>query len=485
MTEETQTQQLYGDLPLIQSSETTDRNIIDVMQITDELVGQEIYLRAHVSVARGKGKCGFLLLRTQIATIQACIFAGHGIPPAFAKFVQQIPVESYVEICGTLAKVDKPVTSATIQDKEIQLKTCFIISRSQPTPVVVADCARVGDDDEETAASAKALPTVSQKARLDNRVLDLRTVANQGIFRIQSKICQFFRDYLNNNGFQEIHTPKLIATASEGGAEVFEVKYFEGKAFLAQSPQLYKQMAIVSGMPKVFEIGPVFRAENSFTHRHLTEFTGLDCEMVFKEHYHEALTFFVDLMATIFRRLLEECRPEIDAVRSQFPGEDIVVNPKIIPFSEAVALIREAGLKMDDYQDLNSELEKKLGEIMKEKYNTDFYVVDKFPSAVRPFYTMPDAENPNYSNSYDFFLRGEEIISGAQRIHDSDMLLTRAKNLGVDLTPIQAYVDCFKYGAPPHAGLGAGLDRLTFLFLGLKNVRRGSLFPRDPSRLLP
>ena len=315
--------------------------------------------------------------------------------------------------------------------------------------------------------------------------MDLRTTTNQAIFKIQSKVCQYFREFLYTKNFQEIHTPKLIATASEGGSNVFEVKYFNTKAFLAQSPQLYKQMCVVSGMPRVFEIGPVFRAENSFTHRHLTEFTGLDCEMEIKLHYHEALNLFKDLLSNIFNRLLAECREEIDAVKAQFPSEDVVVNPIILPFQEAVKLLREAGMKMDDYQDLTSELEKKLGEIVKEKYNTDFYILDKFPAAVRPFYTMPDPENPLYSNSFDIFLRGEEIVSGAQRIHDSNLLLKRAAELGVNLDPIKEYVDCFKYGAPPHAGLGCGLDRITFLFLGLKNVRRGSLFPRDPSRLTP
>jgi len=300
-----------------------------------------------------------------------------------------------------------------------------------------------------------------------------------------SKICQFFREFLIKNNFQEIHTPKLIGTASEGGANVFEVKYFEGKAYLAQSPQLYKQMAVVSGMPRVFEIGPVFRAEQSNTHRHLTEFTGLDAEMAIHYHYHEALFMWRDLLTNVFTRLQTECAEEIRCVRQQFPSEDLLVNPVIIKFPEAVEMLRAAGMQMGDYEDLSSELEFKLGELVRAKYNTDFYILDKFPAAVRPFYTMPYPENPLYSNSYDMFLRGEEIVSGAQRIHDSKLLLKRAAELKVNLTPVQAYVDCFKYGAPPHAGLGAGLDRITFLFLGLHNVRRGSLFPRDPTRLTP
>ncbi|OHS97944.1 Aspartate--tRNA ligase, cytoplasmic [Tritrichomonas foetus] len=487
---EEQTSKLYGDMPLIQSQDQTSRKIYSVSEINSELVDKDIYVRAFASVVRGKGKVSFLLLRSQISTIQACCFVPKEDPNGeilnMVKYIRSTPVESLVEVYGTLVKVDRPVTSATIQDMEIQIKECHVVSKAQPTPIVVADCARVTEDDDEGNQPVdKSRPTVTQKARLDNRVLDLRTIANQAIFKIQSRIGQYFREYLLDHDFQEIHTPKLISTASEGGAEVFKVAYFDGVAYLAQSPQLYKQMAVVSGMPRVFEIGPVFRAENSFTHRHLTEFTGLDAEMSFNENYHEALELFKDLLATVFNRLNTECRKEIEAVRSQFPSTDCVINPVILKFPEAVKLLRDAGMKMDDLQDLSSELEKKLGEIVKEKYNTDFFILDKFPSCARPFYTMPDPEDPNYSNSYDMFLRGEEIVSGAQRIHDSALLLKRAEELKVNLTPIQAYVDCFKYGAPPHAGLGCGLDRMTFLFLGLKNVRRGSMFPRDPMRLNP
>jgi aspartyl-tRNA synthetase len=479
-------EELFGELPLIQSKESTDRAILSVCDITEDHVDQELWVRATASVVRGKGKCGFLLLRSSIQTIQACVFAGKEVPVALAKFVQQIPVESLVEIQGKLTRTEKPITSATRQFIELQISRCYIVSRAQPTPIVVADCARVTEaDDEEGAPVDTKRPTVNQRARLDHRVLDIRTIANQGIFKLQSRVCKYFRDFLDQLNFQEIHTPKLIATASEGGANVFEVKYFEGKAFLAQSPQLYKQMAVVGGMDRVFEIGPVFRAEHSFTHRHLTEFTGLDAEMAFKTHYHEALTIWVDLLATVFRRLLAECQDELAAIRSQFPSEDVVINPVILKFPEGVALLREAGVEIGDYDDLSTEVERKLGELVKAKYNTDFYVLDKYPSAVRPFYTMPDPENPLYSNSYDMFLRGEEIVSGAQRIHSSELLLQRAAELKVDLKPIQAYADCFRYGAPPHAGLGCGLDRIVFLFLGLKNVRRGSLFPRDPTRLTP
>jgi aspartyl-tRNA synthetase len=207
--------------------------------------------------------------------------------------------------------------------------------------------------------------------------------------------------------------------------------------------------------------------------------------MAFKTHYHEALQFYTDLLANVFTRLQAECAAEIAAVRSQFPSTDLLVNPVIIPYPEAVALLRAAGNEMGDFEDLSTELERKLGQLVREKYNTDFFVLDKFPIDVRPVYTMPDAADPRYSTAYDMFLRGEEIVSGSQRVHDAGLLLQRAAAKGIDLGPVQGYVDCFKYGAPPHAGIGCGLDRVTFLFLGLKNVRRGSLFPRDPRRLTP
>lgn len=530
------------ELPLIQSQETTDRTLIRIPDISEEHANKVIEFRGFLAKNRGK----FLVVRDQIATIQV-----------YSSTKANIPVESYVEIKGTVTVPEKPITGCTKQNLEIQAQRVRVIAKSQqPLPIQVEDCSRIteADEDREEAAEEAAFngnpgeaaeegpkfelptdadgdpidekgnkltpeqvekrkknwlkkqekakakdakkaksaaaktPTVTQKLRLDNRVLDLRTMANQAIFRLQSKVCQFFRDFLLARDFQEIHTPKLIPTASEGGSNVFEVKYFDTKAYLAQSPQLYKQMAVVSGMPRVFEIGPVFRAEKSFTHRHLTEFTGLDAEMAFDTNYHEALHLFQDLLVTVFTRLQKECQPEIEAVASQF-GEhvkDLTIKPCIITFKDAVKLLNENGHpEMKPDQDLDTELERCLGKLIKEKYDTDFFILDKFPAAVRPFYTMPDPEDPMYSNSYDMFLRGEEIVSGAQRIHDSNLLNECAAKKGVDLTPIKAYVDSFSYGAPPHAGLGCGLDRITFLFLGLHNVRRGSLFPRDPTRTYP
>jgi nondiscriminating aspartyl-tRNA synthetase len=346
-------------------------------------------------------------------------------------------------------------------------------------------------EEEEQLKKKKSEATkyvaVNLDTRLNNRALDLRTPANQAIFRIQSGVGELFRSYLLSQSFIEIHSPKLIGCASEGGAKVFKLQYFQRNAYLAQSPQLYKQMAVTADMLRVFEIGPVFRAEDSHTHRHLCEFVGLDFEMAFNEHYHEVLDVIGDCFIHIFDGLKEKFAKELDIIREQYPFQPLEYKrPTLrLTFAEAIKLLREVGIEIGDYEDLSTASERELGKIIKQKYGTDFYILDKFPLAVRPFYTMPDPTNPLYSNSYDIFLRGEEIMSGAQRVHDPKLLEERAAACGVPLASIQEYVDAFKYGAPPHAGGGIGLERVVMLYLGLPNIRLTSFYPRDPSRLSP
>ena len=343
-------------------------------------------------------------------------------------------------------------------------------------------------NDDVVAQRNDGLPTVGLENRLNNRWIDLRTPANQGIFRIESMVGCLFRECLMDKGFIELHTPKLIKGASEGGAEVFTLDYFGEQACLSMSPQLHKQMACAcSGFERVFITGPVFRAENSNTRRHLCEFTGFDMEMVINEHYDEVLDVFSDLFIHIFDGINERCKKELEAVRAQHPFEDLkYLRPTLkLTYAEGCALLREAGVEQGDYEDLSTENEKKLGDIVREKYDTDFFFMDKYPLDVRPFYTMPDPENPKLSNSYDFFIRGQEILSGAQRIHDPELIEERAKSWGIDLSTIQEYVDSFRNGAMPHAGGGIGLERVVMLFLGLPNIRKASWFPRDPNRLAP
>jgi aspartyl-tRNA synthetase len=246
-------------------------------------------------------------------------------------------------------------------------------------------------------------------------------------------------------------------------------------------------MAICADMGRVFEIGPVFRAEKSYTHRHLCEFTGLDFEMEIREHYFEVLDVIDALFRHIFEGLTHSYAKELAAINAQYPFTPLKWLPETLrlTFAEGIQMLKDAGHEADPMGDLTTELERQLGKLVAQKYDTDFFILHRYPLAVRPFYTMPCPDDPEISNSFDVFIRGEEIISGAQRIHDPELLAERAKVHGIELDTIQAYVDAFKYGAPPHGGVGVGLERVVMLFCALGNIRLASLFPRDPKRLSP
>ncbi|KAL3229492.1 Aspartate--tRNA ligase, cytoplasmic [Nakaseomyces bracarensis] len=481
----------YGKAPLVQSQTRTGEKRTKFVDLSKSDADKEILFRARVHNTRQQGATlAFLTLRQQGSLIQALVKAdknGEKVSKNMVKWAGSLNLESIVLVRGIVKVVDEPIKSATIQDLEIHVSQIHTISETPETlPILIEDASR-----SEAEAEAAGLPVVNLDTRLDNRVIDLRTVTNQAIFKIQHGVCALFREFLVNKGFIESHTPKMLGAATEGGANVFEVTYFKGKAYLAQSPQFNKQQLIVADFEKVFEIGPVFRAENSNTHRHMTEFTGLDMEMAFEEHYHEVLDVLSELFVFLFTELKKRYAKEIELVRKQYPVEDFKL-PKDgkmvrITYKEGIKMLRDAGKELGDFEDLSTENEKFLGKLVREKYDTDFYILDKFPLAVRPFYTMPDPEDPQYSNSYDFFMRGEEILSGAQRIHDHALLLERMKVHGLSSEDpgLKDYCDGFSFGCPPHAGGGIGLERVVMFFLDLKNIRRASLFPRDPKRLRP
>lgn len=481
----------YGKAPLIQSTTKSGVERIlfeDLDESKDD--GREVVFRARVHNSRQQGATlAFLTLRQQAELIQGLVKANKEgtVSKQMVKWVGSINLESIVVVHGIVKKVEEPIKSATVQNLEVHITKIYTISETpEQLPILIEDASR-----SEAEAEAAGLPVVNLDTRLDSRVIDLRTVTNQAIFRIQSGVCALFREFLTNKKFTEVHTPKLLGAPSEGGSNVFEVTYFKGKSYLAQSPQLYKQQLIAADFERVFEVAPVFRAENSNTHRHMTEFTGLDLEMAFEEHYDEVVDTLAELFVFIFSQLKTRYAKEIALVRKQYPVEEFKL-PKDgkmvrIPFKEGIALLREAGKDVDDFEDLSIENEKLLGKLVRDKYETDFYILDKFPLAIRPFYTMPDAEDPRYSNSYDFFMRGEEILSGAQRIHDADLLKERmnAHEVHPEDPGLKDYCEAFTYGCPPHAGGGIGLERVVMFYLDLKNIRRASLFPRDPKRLRP
>lgn len=475
----------YGQLPLIQSAVVVKRDFVDVKQLEPSLADKTVWIRGRLHTSRAKGKQCFAVVRQQQYTVQCLIAVSETVSKQMVKFASNITKESIVDVEAIVHKVGSKIESCSQKSVELHVIRIFTVSAAKSQlPLLIEDAARPIKEDED---SEGLNIRVNQDTRLDNRVLDLRTPANQAIFRLEAGVCKLFRDILTDKGFVEIHTPKIIPAASEGGANVFTVSYFKGSAYLAQSPQLYKQIAIAADFDKVFTVGAVFRAEDSNTHRHLTEFVGLDLEMAFKYHYHEVLYTIGDTFTQIFKGLRDRYADEIASVGQQFPVEPFkFLDPPLrLEFPTAVAMLREAGVEIGDEDDLSTPDEKLLGRLVKAKYDTDFYILDKYPLAVRPFYTMPDPSDKSKSNSYDMFMRGEEILSGAQRIHDPELLTERATHHGIDLEKIKSYIDSFRFGCPPHGGGGIGLERVVMLYLGLDNIRKTSLFPRDPKRITP
>jgi len=473
----------YGLQEMNQSKTRPNTVITEVKQLGLKMTGKTVNIRGRLHTSRAKGKQCFFVIREKTSSVQCLAFVSDTISKQMVKFIAHISKESIVDVEAVVKKVEEKVESCTQQDVELYVNQVWVVSASDPQlPLQIEDASRRLTEEEEGNFAR-----VNQDTRLDNRVLDLRTTTNQAIFRLEAGICKLFRDTLTQAGFVEIHTPKIISAASEGGANVFKVSYFKGSAFLAQSPQLYKQMAIAADFEKVYTVGAVFRAEDSNTHRHLTEFVGLDLEMAFKFHYHEVVDTIGNMFTAIFRGLRDNFQEEIKTVAAQFPHQPFkFLDPPLrLEFPEAVEMLTEAGVEIGPEDDLSTPSEKLLGRLVKAKYDTDFFILDKFPLAVRPFYTMPDPSDIRYSNSYDMFMRGEEILSGAQRIHNPEFLTERAKVHGIELETIAAYIDSFRYGCPPHAGGGIGMERVCMLYLGLDNIRKTSMFPRDPKRITP
>lgn len=487
--EEDPSKSLYGDVPFGASTPLSGP-WTDIKDLKLSMVGQTVTIRARVHNTRATAKNCFLVIRQRYDYMQAVLFAQPAkldsaspeISRQMVKWCGQVPRESIVDLVGVLAGAEVKSDLITQNKIELAIQQVYVVSRAQNTPPFSLDDA--ARSEEGTDAS---LPRVNLDTRLNHRFVDLRTPCSQAIFTIQAGVCSLFREFLDKRGFVEIHSPKIINAASEGGANVFKINYFKGEAFLAQSPQFYKQMAMCADFGRVYEIAPVFRAENSFTHRHMTEFVGLDVEMAIQKDYHEVVRLLGELFLFMFKELPKRYPEEHKAIHAQYPAVQFEFSeePLILPFWEGIKMLKEDNVAIGDYDDLSTEQERRLGKLVKDKYHTDFYILDKYPLAVRPFYTMPDPDHPKYSRSYDFFIRGEEIMSGAQRVHDPVVLEERAKAHGVDPASIAMYIDAFRVGVPPHAGGGVGLERVVMLYFDLKNIRKTSLFPRDPSRLTP
>lgn len=484
----------YGVLPVNNYAGQMPGDVrVDIRDLQPSMVGQVVTFRARLhNIRKLSAHLMFVELRQQTATIQGILQEHGSVSAHFLYWAEHLHLETICKVKGVVQEVKAKqgvVESTSIKNVEIHIHELFVEGKPiQSLPFTVHE-AEVSKQDTQREGDNRVV--ISDRARQNGRIIDLRTTAAQSIFRIQSAICQAFRSHLHNEGFIEIHTPKLQAVASESGASVFKVNYFNRPAFLAQSPQLGKQMAIASDFKKVFEIGPVFRAENSNTHRHLTEFTGLDLEMAIDEHYHEVLRTLDATFKAIFNYIYTEYREEVEIVKHHFPSEDLVWLPEtpIIPFAEGIRMLNatgwtdEHGKPLPEDEDLGTRDEIQLGKVIKEQLGTDYYVLDKFPTSARPFYAMPDPYNPKVTNSFDIFVRGQEILSGGQRIHDADTLIEKMKSLKMDPSTMEEYMDGFEWAAPPHGGGGIGMERILMLILKLGDIRHATMFARDPRSL--
>jgi nondiscriminating aspartyl-tRNA synthetase len=321
--------------------------------------------------------------------------------------------------------------------------------------------------------------------RMDWRFLDLRVPKNALIFKIQTTLEHAWRTYWVDNDFIELHTPKLMASASESKAELFEVDYFDGKAYLAQSPQFFKQMAQPAGFGKIFEVGPAFRADPSFTSRHATEFTSVDSEISWIDSHEDVMKLHEELLVAGFQAVKDKHGAEILALWDVEVQVPTVPFPRI-PLAEAKRIVAERGYEVpraDD--DMDPEGERQIAAYVKETFGHEFVFLTDYASSIRPFYHMRHEGDPSLTNSYDLIFNGVEISTGAQREHRVDVLIEQAKDKGLDPEELNFYLDFFRYGVPPHGGFGMGLSRVLMLLLGLPNLREATYLFRGPTRLLP
>ena len=324
--------------------------------------------------------------------------------------------------------------------------------------------------------------SLSMDTELSLRPVTLRAPRARAVFRIQAAVCRAFREFLQEEDFTEIHTPKLGRAGAEGGSSQFRVDYFGRKAVLAQSPQLYKQV-MVGVFERVYEIGPVFRAEKHATQRHLNEYTSLDLEMGFLHSFTDLMALEQGFLRRLVALLRQEYAGELALLGAELPDAEHI---PAVRFDEAKRLAAEAyGYAIREPYDLEPEEEQHIGRYAKEVWGSDFVFVTHYPGRKRPFYTMDDPEDPRYTLSFDLLFRGVEITTGGQRIHNYGQQVEKLKARGMEPEDFSGYLLFHKHGAPPHGGLGIGLERLTMQLCGLDNIRRASLFPRDRTRLEP
>lgn len=435
-----------------------EKEVLDLAAVlADGMEGREVKVNGAIMSVRNMGDIAFVILRKRDGVLQTVYEKG----VTDADFAE-LREETFVEVSGVLRKEERAP-----RGMELRLKSVRILSKpEEPMPIAVS----------------KWKMSASLEAKLDMRSLTLRNLRERARFRIQEGIARAFREYLHGEGFTEIHSPKIGAKGAEGGANVFKLDYFHRPAVLAQSPQFYKQM-MVGVFDRVFETAPVFRAEKHNTKRHLNEYNSLDFEMGYIDGFEDIMAMETGFLQYTMELLKKEYAKELEILQITLPD---VSRIPAIRFDEAKQRVAEKyDRQFRNPYDLEPEEEHLIGQYAKEEFGSDFVFVTHYPSKKRPFYAMDDPADPTYTLSFDLLYKGLEITTGGQRIHQYDKLMEKIAQRGMETEGMEHYLSAFKYGMPPHGGLGIGMERLTMQLIGEDNVREATLFPRDLSRLEP
>lgn len=420
---------------------------------------EDVFIAGWIQQVRNLGGLKFIQLQDRTGLVQIVLPKKKVTPEVFGIDYQEGDI---IAVKGTIVE-----NKSAPKGKEILPSEIVVLNkRAQEYPIAIGDKIETNID-----------------KRLDYRYLDLRDRKVAQIFEIESAVTYAIQEYFMKNDFLQFFSPKIVGSATESGASVFEIEYFGKKAFLAQSPQFYKQMMLIAGFEKVFEIGPVFRAEKHHTSRHLCEYTSIDFEISYIDNQRDIMNILQGVIGYVLKKVQKEKTQAFEEL-----GASIDSQPKewpILSIPECNEILLSEGKELDLYEDLDAEAETIIGKHVKEKYKSDFVFVDQYPWDVRPFYTMKNDKDPRLTKSFDLLYKGQELTTGGQREHRIDILTQQAVEKDFKIEDVDSYLQFFRNGAPPHGGSGTGIERFVQKMLNLPNIREVRLLPRDPTRLHP
>ena len=428
-----------------------DRTFIKDLKKTGE---EKVLLRGWVHKIRDLSHVAFVLLRDKSGIIQLVCTKDE---------IKGLRLENSIEVAGITHKSEKAPGGIEVEVSDIKIEGQVYYDK---LPFEVQSYKQ----------------KVSLETQLDYRTISLRSPKKKAIFKVQNEIEESFRRYFKGQSFEEIHTPKIINSGTEGGSEMFTVNYFNRRAFLAQSPQFYKQMMVGAGFERVFEVGYAYRAELHNTYRHLNEYVSMDVEMGFIKDENDLMNVEEDFIRNMYKHLKETCSEELEMYGVEIPEK---IDIPRIPLSKAQEILLTEYGKKSPVGNIDNEGEVLFAKYIKEKYGSDFVFLTEYPTAKRPMYAMEFEHDHSITRSFDLIFKGLEITTGGQRIHDYEMFKEKMERLDLDLDAFGFYLNTFKYGMPPHGGFAIGLERITMQVLGLSNIREAALFPRDMKRLEP